>query len=107
MHSVGLSSYVQLWICGLVIKHRHLFQLIDEVRLIYVLLKLPSDWLTHWGSQLVQVQLPLESDPSSIDHYLFVLEVALCSSNQLPQKIISAPSDEETQNLNENRPELG
>ena len=45
------------------------------------------------------MQLPLESEPSSLDHYLFVLEVSLCSSNQVPPKSISAPAEEEVQNL--------
>ena len=79
MNLVGLSNHVRLWLSRLVVQHRFMFELFDEIRLVFVLLKLPSNWLLDWAAGLIQLHPPTASNLPSIQHFLFVLEVAICS----------------------------
>ena len=93
INEVGLATHAQLWISRLVIQHRFLFQLVDEVKLVFILLKLPTDWLAEWAASLIHVHVPDPADLASIKHFLFVLEVAICSHQLREESIPCAPDD--------------
>ena len=87
------------------VQHRFLFQLNDETRLVYVLLKLPKNWLLDWGSSLIQIQPPTENDEILMKHYLFVLQVGICSYNL--ERVETPPSETEIENSDDDEPKKG